>query len=225
MSSVGVAQIGRGFSPATGGGSTPPDPPTMSISLSGTTVTATITATVGITVNLYKKATTDSVWVLAGTRTGSGTIVVSGLSAAMQYVFVAVATDGVLYSLPTIALIVETASGFIAELAEFQSDGLAFMLASSGEEIDFYPAAGGTRSILAIVDRLGAQDIPGAPEGSTEVFRIVVLNDPAAGISTTEINVRKSKVGIARRPGLDKQVRVIWSIENQDEGAMQILAG
>jgi hypothetical protein len=52
-----------------------------------------------------------------------------------------------------------------------------------------------------------------------------VLNDPAEGISSTEINVRKSKVGLARRSGLAKQVRVIWSIENQDEAAMQILAG
>jgi hypothetical protein len=199
--------------------------PILTVSLSNTTATATITAATGALVNLYQKATTDSAWVLAGTRTGSGTIVVSGLSAAMQYVFVAVDQTGGVNSFPSNPVIVETASGFVAEAPEFQTDGLAFLLMSAGEEIDFYPAGGGTRSMLALVDRLGAQDIPGVPEGSTEVFRIMVPNSATGGISTTEINVRKSKVGVARRPGLAKQTRVIWQIENQDEAAMSLLAG
>jgi hypothetical protein len=223
--SAGNIKSGVAIDDVTGSYGGAPVTPTLSITLAGTTATATITAAVGVTINLYQKSTTGSAWVLAGTRTGSGTITVTGLSSAMQYVFVAIDQTGGVNSFPSNPVVVETASGFVGEMMGFQTDGLAFMLAACGEEIDFYPPGGGTRSILALVDRLGSQDVPGAPEGMTEVFRIVVPNDPAEGISSTEVNCRVSKIGVARRPGLAKVERTVWQIENQDEAGMSLLAG
>lgn len=197
--------------------------PVLSISLSGTTVTATITATAGITVNLYQKATTDTTWVLAGTRTGSGTITVAGLAEGMQYIFCAIEDDAGVLSFPSNPVIVSTAIGIIGDAQGFD-DGLIFLLQAKGEEVDFHPTGGGSRSILALVDRLGAQALPGVPEGSTEAFRLVVLNDDVNGISSTEINCGKNTIAIPRRFGLAKQDRMICSIESQNEVGLQILA-
>lgn len=198
---------------------------TLTITLSGTTATATIVASGAVTVNLYRKATTDSTWVLAGTRTGSGTITVSGLAAGMQYIFQAIEVIGGQYQLPSNPVVVATELGFVGGSQGF-GDGLVFMLQSHGEEVDFYPAGvgGGSRAILALVERLGAQAVPGAPEGSTEVFRIMALNDPVNGISTTEINCLKSVIGVPRRPGLAKTNRVVYAIENQDEVGLEFMA-
>ncbi len=199
--------------------------PVLSISLSGTTVTATITATAGITVKLYQKATTDPTWVLAGTRTGSGTITIAGLVEGTQYIFCAIEDNAGVLSFPSNPVIVSTAIGFVGDSQGFD-DGLIFLLQAKGEEVDFYPTGvgGGSRSILALVDRLGAQALPGVPEGSTEAFRLVVLNDDTNGISSTEINCGKSVIAIPRRWGLTKQNRMICSIENQNEVGLQILA-
>lgn len=216
-----LGKPGKAFGPTEAGEI--PITPTLAVSVSGTTATATVTATAGITVNLYRKATTDSVWVLAGTRTGSGTIVVSGLTEGMQYVFIAIAIDGGLYSFPSISVVISLPVSTSGSPQGFRDDGLVFLLKSDGENVVFYPDTGGSRSIRALVDRLGPQDVPGAPEGVTEIFRMTILNSSLSGISTAEINVGKSKIGVARRPGLANQERIICSIENQDRTALQIM--
>jgi hypothetical protein len=227
VSSVGVAQIGRGFSPATGGGSTPPDAPTLSVSLSGTTATATITATVGITVNLYKKATTDSAWVLAGTRTGSGTITVSGLAAAMQYVFAAVATDGVLYSLPSIALIVDTDPA-VATVSEFDlllPDSADVILEHFGVPMVYYPKSGGSRNIVGVLNPEPITSLPGMTGSNSPKSTIAVKNGSTGtypGISTTEIDTGGDKIAYPVRHGQTAQQRRISRIVSQDAGMLTL---
>jgi hypothetical protein len=62
-------------------------PPTLSTTLVVNTVTAEITATEGVMVDLYRYSAADEDWILAGSRPGSGTIVVSGLAYESQQVF------------------------------------------------------------------------------------------------------------------------------------------
>jgi len=115
-------------------------------------------------------------------------------------------------------------SAGVNSIDQMMIDGMNMLLTLRGESIVYYPVSGSSRTILALVDRVGPQDIPELPEGTTEAFRINVLNDATLGISSAEINLRKSKVGLPRRLGLSNQTRVILAIENQNGAKLQILA-
>jgi hypothetical protein len=197
--------------------------PVLTVSLSGLVATATITGDAEATLYLLYRSPADIDWQDGGNRVGSGDLTVSGLLANTVYTFLVYSEENGNRSLPSIPVNVQTARDTAIAAAEFATDGLVFMLMSAGEEITYYPPAGGSRRILALVDRLGPADLPG--EGSAEGIRAVILNDPIEGISSTEINVGKSMLGIPRRPGLAEVQRVVTLIENIDAVALQVLAG
>ena len=71
-------QLGTGHKPAT---------PTLSLSVSGTTVTATITGTAGAT-HYLKYRTTNQAWADGGSRSGDGDIEVADLTNGQLYIFI-----------------------------------------------------------------------------------------------------------------------------------------
>jgi hypothetical protein len=84
--------------------------PVLAVALaSATAVTATVTVTGSVTVRLYYRKSTDSVWTAGSSRTGSGTISATGLTANAGYQFIAVVTSRGVFSLPSnvIAKIIE----------------------------------------------------------------------------------------------------------------------
>jgi len=73
------------------------------------------------------------------------------------------------------------------------------------ENVVYRPAAGGRRSVLAMVVRR-----PPAPEmsGASAVIEVTVLNDASAGISAAELNGRDT-LEVAERLGGATQARMI----------------
>jgi len=101
-------------------------------------------------------------------------------------------------------------------------DSRADFLEVFGESVTYYPRAGGSRSITAIVNRERPETVDGAPHGSAPLLIIEVANDSTTGISSDEIDLGGDKVKLAVRIGKTTQQRVIRKILSQDEGMMKL---
>ncbi|MBI9016892.1 MAG: hypothetical protein JEZ07_06480 [Phycisphaerae bacterium] len=75
--------------------------PTLNLELTGTTVTASIDGEAGVSYELYMAAGSSEPWALAGSVLGPGEIEVADLDTAQVYLFIAIAKDGLNYSLPS----------------------------------------------------------------------------------------------------------------------------
>jgi hypothetical protein len=200
-----------------------PAAPTLSITISGTTATATITAGVMDTVNLYQKSTVSPAWVLAGTRVGSGTIAVAGLSPGMQYVMVAIATDGNQFSFPSPAVMVEPQIAFVSALDQAVVAAADPILAAFGRPCTYLPKAGGSRAILAVVRPQAVSRLPGGNYGTTTGFMIQVKNSVTGGISVQELDTGGDRIRLENPVGGSTQDRRISRIERQDTGMLYLV--
>lgn len=80
----------------------PPVAPTLTLSASGTTVSAAVDGAGGVT-NVVRYRGTDNTWITAGSVIGDGIVTVNGLSPNVLYIFIAYSTTVGLYSLPSTA--------------------------------------------------------------------------------------------------------------------------
>jgi len=95
------------------------------------------------------------------------------------------------------------------------------MITIMGEPVTFFPDGGGSRSILAIIDRGGQAALP-SMRGNAPMTTITVMNNSTTGISSAEINVDCDKVSLALRRGKLPQQRIITKILYEDAGMLQM---
>jgi hypothetical protein len=95
-------------------------------------------------------------------------------------------------------------------------------LSTFGETVTYYPAAGGSRGISAIVERDGPAKLDDAPHGVSDKLIIQVANDATTGISSDEVNTMKDIVKVAVRIGDTAQDKLITDILSQDAGMMRL---
>jgi len=67
------------------------------------------------------------------------------------------------------------------------------------ETVVYRPAAGGTRSVQALVERPGRQRQDGLPPVPT--FAVTVLNDATVGVTPAEVNSGGDTIDLAEFPG------------------------
>ena len=106
-----------------------------------------------------------------------------------------------------------------------QSDALSGFLSTDefAESVVYYPRAGGSRSIIAIVDR----NPPAVYDSEGVVvqvsFMVYVANSASSGILSTELDTGGDRIGLKRKEnsGATEQ-RPIWQLVGQDSGMLQL---
>lgn len=101
-------------------------------------------------------------------------------------------------------------------------DSAADMVDTCGESVTYYPKAGGSRAITAIVNRGQPGSLDGAPHGVSPRLIIYVANDSTTGISSDEIDIGGDELKVAVRIGETAQNRRITKIATMDAGMMEL---
>ncbi len=206
-----------------------PTTPVLSVAAGTLSAVATITGEAGCTHYLYYKSATDASWRDGGSRSGDGTITVTGLANNVPYFFLAISKNSPgIYSLPSVTMQL-TLTGTAAAAAVSPFDELLIATASEflaelGIDVTVLPPAGGTRPIKAIVDYEAPAEIEGMPAGahSTRTF-ITVANSSTTGISSSEYDSGANwKVQISTNVGETPKTKRITKISYQDAGMMKL---
>ncbi len=206
-----IASVASGSRPTT---------PTISSAVSGQTVTITIDGDSGVTNYLKYMRVSDSSWIDGGSRSGDGDISVADLSDDTVYVFVVHSEndEGVVSLTSTAAVVTLTESTDNTFDTQVESDASVF-LDKFGEDIIYYPAGGGSREIVGIVDRQPSEVMEGLGVGAAPVKQISVANSSTIGISTGEINTGGDKIGVSNRIGAAAvSRRILAPLISQDHG-------
>jgi hypothetical protein len=95
-------------------------------------------------------------------------------------------------------------------------------LATCGETGTYYPSAGGSRTILCVVNRGDVGDIEGVPHGQGPNLTIEVANNAVKGIAASEIDKGRDKFSIPVNIGEAAQQRRITKIITQDAGMLKL---
>lgn len=98
-------------------------------------------------------------------------------------------------------------------------DDLREILDERGETVVYRPRAGGSRTILALVNRDPPETLAGA-DGKLPVATITVVNDATDGIASTELVKHGDQVEIAVHQGGDRQARAIGELSHELEHAL-----
>ena len=101
-------------------------------------------------------------------------------------------------------------------------DTAAEHLTTFGETVTYYPKAGGSRSITAVVSRQPPGSLDGAPHGHAPRLSVHVKNDATAGISSAEIDTGGDELNLAVRIGEAAENRRITKILNMDHGMLEL---
>lgn len=87
-------------------------------------------------------------------------------------------------------------------MIDFDFDNAAFFDADVfGETIEYIPAGGVARQIVAIVDRQRVEPAPGETRRTYLRIEITAANNATTGIFAPDVNLKSDKVRVARRPG------------------------
>lgn len=95
-------------------------------------------------------------------------------------------------------------------------------LSTFGETVTYYPKAGGSREITAVVTRGQPAELDGAPHGHADRLTIQVANDATTGISSDEVDTGGDEVKLARRIGETAANKRITKLISQDAGMMEL---
>jgi len=96
----------------------------------------------------------------------------------------------------------------------------AFFLLPGAEYVTYVPASGSARRIRAVVDRPGAEQLPGVAGGSRPGIEILVRNSSTAGISSAEIDTGGDKLRAAMNVNEKPVTMRIVEILNHDAGCL-----
>jgi hypothetical protein len=107
--------------------------------------------------------------------------------------------------------------------SQFKKTGALGLLMQFGESVIYYPAAGGSRSITAMVlrDELSAIAELGDVQGQAVIVR--VLNDSTSGISSSEIETGGDEIAVALRLGEAVARRAIVRVQADSTGLLRLL--
>lgn len=199
-----------------------PTTPTLSVSVSGTTATATIDGDAGVTNFLVYKAAGETSWSAGGSRSGDGDIAVADLIAGVRYVFIAYSLSSGTYSTPSVAYEVLIQVSTTGAQDALLANEASMFLAQFGESVTYYPKGGGSRDIVAVVDRNPVSGLNGMPHGNSPKFVISVKNSADDGISSSEINDGGDKIGFSVRIGEAATQRRVQSIQWHDVGMLYL---
>lgn len=100
----------------------------------------------------------------------------------------------------------------------------SFFLLPGTEKVTYFPAAGGSRKIKAVISRIGADSIPGVEGGSLPGFTVLVRNNATAGIDSASVNTGGDKIECAKRVDERPKLLRITEIINHDVGLMLLAA-
>lgn len=199
----------------------PPAAPSMSVAAGSGSVVATIDGAAGVT-NYLRYRGNHSTWQDGGSRSGDGTITVTGLSNDVPYIFEAYSASGGLVSLSSPAVAVTLAETVENDYDDLLVDTAPLFMDEFGETVIYKPRGGGSRTITAIVNRPAAGRIDGLPHGTGPHLTIDVYNDSSTGISAAELDTGGDKVNLAVRWGDTPQDRVISKLAGQDAGFIRL---
>ena len=90
------------------------------------------------------------------------------------------------------------------------------------EDVTYWPRAGGSRAIKAIVSRQTPEQLPGEARAHGMTITVTVENNATSGISSSEVDTGGDKIELARRIGETPIKRAINKILNQDAGMMEL---
>jgi hypothetical protein len=200
-------------------------PTINSITDGGDQTLAIANVTASGTVQLYYRKRGAAIWTAGLTRTASGNITQTGLEPGWYEFYATDTIDGAT-SAPSNLITMQIADVPVVETSVNEFDQSAInaspeMITIMGEPVTFFPDGGGSRSILAIIDRGGQAALPGM-RGNAPMTTIIVINDYTTGISSAEINVDCDKVSLALRRGKLPQQRIITKILYEDAGMLQL---
>jgi len=94
-------------------------------------------------------------------------------------------------------------------MAQWRAAGLT-------ETVTYRPAAGGSREIVAVVDR----DAPSEPAGNSAVvlpLRLTVLNDASLGVCATEVDRGGDGFDVPELPGRPATSRLLVRVDSADD--------
>jgi len=92
----------------------------------------------------------------------------------------------------------------------------SFFLLPGREIVTYYPASGSARQISAVITR--------SEPGSPPAIEALVLNDPAEGIASEDMDTGGDEIECAKRVGEKPKRLRITEILNQDAGLMLLAA-
>ena len=225
-----VIQPGDPISAASGGrfeirsASSLPATPTLSLSTSGTTTTATISGSdAGVTNYLLYKAAGAAAW-SSSTRSGDGTIEVTGLELDVVYIFTAYSRDaenaaGACAPAQVVTVSDTADNAFDTNLAAEAS----YFASAFGEAVTYKPRGGGSRAISAVVFRKQPEPIGTGGAGvETTLAEIRVENNSSTGISAAELDTGGDKVTLAMRSGETAIDHRITQLLNDEDGMLSL---
>lgn len=192
-----------------------PDAPTITVAdaETGTGATVTISGSVStgtVTVE-YVLVDDDSTNYSSTTRTGDGTVSITGLLNGGTYRFWCYQTVDGVSSSPSTCVFETITAGSSDDLYEDVNNPLLFALKTTGEQVIYKKSSGVTRTIWALVDRDWDTDFEGDTKGPQ--ISITVANSDIVGITDTEIDTGGDKISVPTRPGATATYRDIWRIQ------------
>jgi hypothetical protein len=106
---------------------------------------------------------------------------------------------------------------------QFKKTAARGLLRQFGEAVTYYPAAGGSRSITAMVLRDELSTVPELGDVQSQSIVVRVLNDSVLGISATEIETGGDEIGVALRLGETAERRAIVRVQADSTGIVRLL--
>ena len=108
--------------------------------------------------------------------------------------------------------------------SHFAAAGFPMLLDQFGESITYYPAAGGSRSIQAIVNRDPPEILDGSGNAVMPKALLQVLNSTTSGIGSSEVNIGSDEVGFPLRINDVSANRFSLLLLQSQSGGVTVLA-
>lgn len=197
-----------------------PTAPTLSaVQLTDTSIRATIDGDAGVTNNLWYMAESDLAFTFSDSRSGDGTLDITGLVTGTKYFLIAQSDNGNSLSVFSNQIAVTLLS--TATTTTPTGDAAIYLNEFGSAIVGIYkPSGDSNRSILYILDYMEPEDLAG---GLAPMIKISVANSSVFGISTDEVDLSSDKIAIAVRIGESAQDRRILEIVTQDDSMVTYL--
>jgi hypothetical protein len=101
--------------------------------------------------------------------------------------------------------------------------GALGLLRQFGESVTYYPLAGGSRSVTAMVLRDELSVVPELGDVQSQSIVVRVLNNSTTGISSTEIETGGDEIAVALRLGEASVRRAIVRVQADSTGFLRLL--
>ena len=100
----------------------------------------------------------------------------------------------------------------------------SFMRLPGAEYVDYIPASGPQRRILAVVSRTQPERIAGVSGSARPTFEVLVKNSSESGIASSEVDTGGDKIDLGYNVNEMPRILRIAEIINHDAGMMELRA-